>query len=268
MRRRNKDSDVETILRRAVSPISVEYLLNGSRYIIGMGARSDDARLPIGTTTNEALSVYHPPSKHEYMRVGAHPPKSPSITALCLCWKGRLHVGHGVETMGREHPDAGAPRLTAFLSVFTLCEIAAWAIRSSRPRTTTMRQSAIIRIFSTSCQFHSGWLKFDEESAARPINRKAIAMKSAAQRKGKRKTAYSRKFEPKLRFRGGEKASADGGNAVKRTVSETGLLNPHREFTLLEYLTAGSRSVRKLRSQGVAEFRRRVKNDSRDQRDG
>ena len=57
MRMGNKDSDVETIPRMVVSPAIVEYLPNGRRYMIGMGAKSDDIRLPIGAATNEAISV-------------------------------------------------------------------------------------------------------------------------------------------------------------------------------------------------------------------
>ena len=57
MRRRNKDSDVATILRTAVSPAIVEYLLNGIRYMIGMAPKCGDIRLPIGAATNEDLSV-------------------------------------------------------------------------------------------------------------------------------------------------------------------------------------------------------------------
>ena len=48
MSRRNKSATAETILRRAIAPPNVGYLLNGSRYIA--------QREAIGTTTNEALA--------------------------------------------------------------------------------------------------------------------------------------------------------------------------------------------------------------------
>ena len=57
MRRRNKDSDVDTIIRIDVAPPIVEYLFDGIRYFTGMGAKSDDIRLPIWAATNVALSV-------------------------------------------------------------------------------------------------------------------------------------------------------------------------------------------------------------------
>ena len=68
-------------------------------------------------------------------------------------------------------------------------------------------------------------------------------MKSAAPRTGRRKTVYARKFEPKLTFRGGKKALVEGGNAVTRTVSKTGLL-PIREFyPRLKYVAGRRRPV-------------------------
>ena len=54
MRRMDKSATAETILRRAIATPNVDYILNGSRYIGQREARSDDARLPIGKTTNEA----------------------------------------------------------------------------------------------------------------------------------------------------------------------------------------------------------------------
>ena len=56
MSRRNKSATAETILRRAIALPNAEYLLNGSRYIAQREARGDDVRLPIGTTTDEALA--------------------------------------------------------------------------------------------------------------------------------------------------------------------------------------------------------------------
>ena len=60
MRRRNKNADVETILRRSISIPNIEYLLSGSRYIMQMGARREGVCLPIGNTTDEALTVESP----------------------------------------------------------------------------------------------------------------------------------------------------------------------------------------------------------------
>ena len=77
----------------------------------------------------------------------------------------------------------GAPRLAYALNVFTMRKIAARAIRCPRPCATTTRQPAITQISSTSRQFCIGRLKFAEENAARPINRKTIAMRNASQRK-------------------------------------------------------------------------------------
>ena len=56
MNRRSKNATVETILRRAISLPNVEYLLNGMRYIAQMVSRGEVERLPVGTTTNEALA--------------------------------------------------------------------------------------------------------------------------------------------------------------------------------------------------------------------
>ena len=60
VRRRNKNADVETILRRSLAIPNIEYLLNGSRYLVQIGARREGVCLPIGTTTNEALTVKSP----------------------------------------------------------------------------------------------------------------------------------------------------------------------------------------------------------------
>ena len=69
MKRTHMEASAETIMRRAVSPDNVEYLLNGTRYIrrrtVGSGGR-----LAIGTTTNEAASgVWRAPQKL-YLRMG------------------------------------------------------------------------------------------------------------------------------------------------------------------------------------------------------
>ena len=56
MRRKNKGVEVRTMLARAVIPSNVEYLLNGSRYIMARGIKQGQS-LPVGTATNEALAI-------------------------------------------------------------------------------------------------------------------------------------------------------------------------------------------------------------------
>ena len=58
MGRRNKDATVGSILRRCTDPATVEYLLNGSRYIEAASPIGNIRPPPIGTTTNEALADY------------------------------------------------------------------------------------------------------------------------------------------------------------------------------------------------------------------
>ena len=55
MARRHKDATVETILRRAITPENIEYLLNGSIFLASK-LPGERGIYPIGTTTNEALT--------------------------------------------------------------------------------------------------------------------------------------------------------------------------------------------------------------------
>ena len=55
MRRRHKNVSVETMLRRAIRPETIEYPLNGSWFLDRKG-KSDRSKYPIGATTNEALA--------------------------------------------------------------------------------------------------------------------------------------------------------------------------------------------------------------------
>ena len=59
MRRSNKKSTVGKILMRSIVMQNIEYLLNGSRYIAQMsrGERGNRLPLPVGATSNEALTL-------------------------------------------------------------------------------------------------------------------------------------------------------------------------------------------------------------------
>ena len=56
MGRERENVSVRAMLLRAVAPSTIEYLLNGARYILrNNNGRSH--RLPVGATTNEALDT-------------------------------------------------------------------------------------------------------------------------------------------------------------------------------------------------------------------
>ena len=53
---RGNTSTVEAILTMPIAIPNVEYLLNGAMYVAKREAKGEDARLTIGTTTNEAMT--------------------------------------------------------------------------------------------------------------------------------------------------------------------------------------------------------------------
>ena len=55
MIRRHKNVNVETIPRRDIRPVNIEYLLNGARFFDSKG-KSERSKYPIGAATNEALA--------------------------------------------------------------------------------------------------------------------------------------------------------------------------------------------------------------------
>ena len=57
MRRRNKTSTAEAILRRSIATKNIEYIRNGSRYVAQMTKEGPGNRLPAGATIHEALSL-------------------------------------------------------------------------------------------------------------------------------------------------------------------------------------------------------------------
>ena len=56
MRRVNKQAGVRKILKRAILPTNIEYLFNGSRYILSKGGGNTERR-PVGTASNEAMAI-------------------------------------------------------------------------------------------------------------------------------------------------------------------------------------------------------------------
>ena len=60
------------------------------------------------------------------------------------------------------------------LQIFAICKVAAWAIRSSRPTTTShMTQAFALKFFSAFCASSSGWMAFGGSSPRGQVGRGA-----------------------------------------------------------------------------------------------
>ena len=155
--RRGKNSSAAQVLRRALDPENIEYMLNGSRFLCRQPAIAG-ADYPIGTCGNEAMA-------------------------------------RELKSWGENVIQQTRGGMSTVLRIFSIAEIMDWVCRGEYPASRRMAQNEVLACASGVIRDFDGASTFDSPGAGSPVRRasrasavKKIAMRTAAT---KRNTVFT-----------------------------------------------------------------------------